>query len=293
MHAGNIYSALASWLITKSQGGEMVLRIDDLDPDRSKTAFADQVMRDFELLGLTWDKGPFYQQGRAGAYQAAFDAISAKAHVYPCFCTRADLHAASAPHLGERNVYAGTCRNLPAQQIESRQQEGRVCSWRVEVPDEEISFEDLLQGPYRENSLRECGDFIIRRADAAFGYHLATVVDDAEQGVNCIVRGIDLQSSTPQQIYLQRLLGIATPQYAHVPLFVNDQQKRLAKRDHDAALDALIERFRTPEALIGHIAYIGGIQPEDDPATPEELLKTFDRKTFAENASQHFAITWK
>ncbi len=293
MHAGNIYAALCSWLIVKSTGGSIVLRIDDLDPDRSKPAFADQVMRDFEQLGLHWDEGPFYQHGRDDAYQTAFEKIAAKAHVYPCYCTRADLHAASAPHLGERNVYPGTCRHLSPQQQLARQQEGRSCAWRVEVPDGLAAFCDLLQGPQTSNLAQECGDFVIRRADSAFGYHLATVVDDAEQGVNCVVRGIDLLSSTPQQMYLQKLLGLGAPAYGHLPLLVNPEGKRLAKRDKDAALDALLAAYKTPEALVGHIAYVGGLQEQDQPASPQQLLETFDLAAFATKAKAHYAITWQ
>lgn len=292
MHAGNIYSALCSWLIVKSTGGSIVLRVDDLDPERSKPAFADQVMRDFEQLGLFWDEGPFFQQGREEAYRAAFEKVSDGAPVYPCFCTRADLHAASAPHLGERNVYQGTCRQLTAQQQAERQREGRPCAWRVQVPDEPLRFQDLLQGPQTSNLACDCGDFVIRRADHAFGYHLATVVDDAEQGVNCVVRGIDLLSSTPQQIYLQRLLDLETPVYGHMPLLVNLEGKRLAKRDRDAALDALLATYRTPEALVGHIAHIGGLQDEDQPASPQQLLQVFNLEKFASKAKAHYAITW-
>lgn len=293
MHAGNIYAALCSWLLVKAHGGSIVLRIDDLDPDRSKAVFADQVMRDFEILGLYWDEGPYYQQGREEAYRAAFDAITEQGLVYPCFCTRADLHAASAPHLGERNVYPGTCRALSHQQIKQYHNEGRRCSWRVQVPDSRVSFDDLLQGETRSNLAHDCGDFVIRRADNAYGYHLATVVDDADQGINCIVRGIDLLSSTPQQMYLQSLLGLQHPDYGHLPLLVNETGKRLAKRDRDAALNELLDRFETPRALIGHIAFIGGLQPLDEPCSPQQLLQVFNQQSFAEKASQHYAIEWR
>ena len=293
MHAGNIYAALCSWLMVKSHGGSIVLRIDDLDPDRCKPAFATQVMRDFEQLGLFWDEGPFYQQGREEAYRAAFETIGQRAEVYPCFCTRADLHAASAPHLGERNVYAGTCRRLSPAERQERSAAGRRCSWRVAVPDATLRFSDLLQGPQESNLAKECGDFVIRRADDAYGYHLATVVDDAEQGVNCVVRGIDLLSSTPQQIYLQKLLGLPQPAYGHLALMVNQEGKRLAKRDRDAALDQLLCQYGTAEALIGHIAFVGGLQPQDAPASPQELLKVFQLEDFAAKAAAHFAITWQ
>ena len=196
MHAGNIFATLMSWLVVKSQGGRIVLRIEDLDVERSKPEFAEQLMRDLEVLGLTWDDGPYYQQGRDEVYETAFRVLEEKGLVYPCFCSRADLHAASAPHRGEKLVYAGTCRNLSADQVEARSKERRP-SWRVRVPDSVYSLDDAVQGHYEQLLSRDCGDFVIRRSDGLFAYQLASVVDDAAQGVNCIVRGMDLLVSTP------------------------------------------------------------------------------------------------
>lgn len=274
MHAGNIFSALVAWLVAKSQGGTMVLRIEDLDRERSKPQFIDAVQRDFETLGLTWDEGPYFQHNRDEAYRAAFKTLDEKGLVYPCFCTRADLHAASAPHLGEKLVYSGTCRSLSAQQ-RAEKLSRRKPAMRLRVPDETIAFDDLIQGHYSQNLETDCGDFLIRRSDQAFAYQLAVVVDDGEQGVNSVVRGVDLLCSTPQQIYLQDMLGIEHAQYAHVPLLEGERNRRLSKRDHDAALDVLLERFKTPEGVIGHIAGITGLASTCEPTTPEELLKTF------------------
>ena len=209
MHAGNIFAALMSWLIVKSEGGRMVLRIEDLDVSRSRQSYVDQVMRDFEYLGLTWDEGPFFQQGRDEAYRQAFNALEERGLVYPCFCTRADLHAASAPHRGEKLVYPGTCRNLSMEERAERSQT-RDPAWRLRVPDKTYALDDLVQGHFEQNLEAECGDFIVRRSDGLFAYQLAVVVDDAAQGVNCIVRGMDLLVSTPQQMYLQELLGLPT-----------------------------------------------------------------------------------
>lgn len=278
MHAGNIFAALVAWLVAKSQGGAMVLRIEDLDRERSKPQFIDAVQRDFESLGLTWDEGPYFQHDRDEAYQAAYDSLRDKGLVYPCFCTRADLHAASAPHRGEKLVYAGTCRSLTGDEV-ARLSQSRNPAYRLRVPDEDVSLDDLIQGPYSQNLERDCGDFLVRRSDGAFAYQLAVVVDDAAQGVNSIVRGVDLLCSTPQQIYLQRMLGLPEATYAHVPLLVAERNRRLSKRDHDAALDALLERFKTPEAVIGHIAGITGLAPTCEPASPEQLLATFDVAT--------------
>lgn len=292
MHAGNVFSALVAWLVAKSQGGSIVLRIENLDAERSKPQFIDAVQRDFEALGLIWDEGPYFQHDRDEAYRAAYDELCERGLVYPCFCTRSDLHAASAPHHGEKLVYAGTCRNLTDEERAERMKERRPAS-RLIVPDETLSFVDGIQGAYSQNLAVECGDFLIRRSDDAFAYQLAVVVDDAAQGVNSIVRGVDLLCSTPQQMYLQDLLGYPHPAYAHVPLLVAEEGRRLSKRDHDAALDALLARFKTPAGIIGHIAGITGLAPTCDPATPEQLLATFDLQAFASSIPDNVQIRWR
>lgn len=292
MHAGNIYAALSAWLVAKSQGGTIVLRIEDLDRERSKAEYITAVQRDFELLGLTWDQGPFFQHDRDEAYLEAFSALERKGLVYPCFCTRADLHAASAPHRGEKFVYPGTCRGLTAKQIAEKSLR-RAPAQRLRVPDAAYSFEDLVQGHYEQNLAHDCGDFLIRRSDQAFAYQLAVVVDDAAQGVTSIVRGVDLLCSTPQQLYLQELLGLDHPRYAHIPLLVAEKNRRLSKRDHDAGIEELLARFKTPEAIIGHIAGICGLAPTCDSATPEQLLATFDVVRLPEQFDDPVQIAWR
>lgn len=292
MHAGNIYAALSAWLVAKSQGGTIVLRIEDLDRDRSKAEYISAVQRDFELLGLTWDHGPFFQHDRDEAYLEAFSALERRGLVYPCFCTRADLHAASAPHRGEKFVYPGTCRGLTAEQIVEKSMR-RAPAQRLRVPDDTYFFEDMVQGRYKQNLAHDCGDFLIRRSDQAFAYQLAVVVDDAAQGVTSIVRGVDLLCSTPQQLYLQELLGLDHPRYAHIPLLVAEKNRRLSKRDHDAGIEELLARFKTPEAIIGHIAGICGLAPTCDPATPEQLLATFDVARLPELFSDPVQIPWR
>ena len=291
MHAGNIYAALTAWLVAKSQGGTIVLRIEDLDRDRSKAEYISAVQRDFELLGLTWDYGPFFQHDRDEAYTEAFQALERRGLVYPCFCTRADLHAASAPHRGEKFVYPGTCRDLSSEQVAAKSLL-RAPAQRLRVPDAMYSFEDMVQGHYAQNLAHDCGDFLIRRSDQAFAYQLAVVVDDAAQGVTNVVRGVDLLCSTPQQLYLQELLGLSHPRYAHIPLLVAEENRRLSKRDHDAGLEELLVRYKTPEAIIGHIAGICGLAPTCDPATPEQLLDTFDIENLPELFSDPVQIPW-
>ena len=294
MHAGNIFAALVAWLVAKSQGGRMVLRVEDLDRERSKPRFVSDVQRDFESLGLTWDEGPYLQHDRDEAYRAAFDALAGRNLVYPCFCTRADLHAASAPHRGEKPVYPGTCRSLSADERSARAAAtGRVPAERLIVPDRVYGLDDLVQGPYTQNLARDCGDFLVRRSDGAFAYQLAVVVDDAEQGVNSVVRGMDLLCSTPQQIYLQELLGLPGAVYAHVPLIVGERDRRLSKRDRDAALDELLVRFKTPAAIIGHIAGLTGLAPSADPVTPEELLPLFSAGQLKSCFPDPIQIQWQ
>ena len=292
MHAGKIFAALMSWLVVKSQNGKMVLRIEDLDVERSKQAWADQVQRDLEFLGLTWDEGPYFQQDRNEAYEEAFGLLEERAHVFPCFCTRADLHAASAPHRGEKIVYPGTCRSLTPHDVERRKGE-RSPAWRLAAPDVDFEFDDLVQGSFHQNLMHECGDFVIRRSDGLFAYQLAVVVDDAQQGVNCIVRGMDLLVSTPQQVYLQDVLGYPHATYAHVPLIVGERDRRLSKRDRDAALDVLIARFGTAEALIGHIAAITGLIPEEEPIACENLLESFEVERLGSVFPDKVQILWR
>lgn len=277
MHAGNIFAALVSWLLARRVAGKVVLRIEDIDTGRSKREYADGIMRDFEALGLTWDGEALYQSARSQAYATAFETLERQKLTYPCYCTRADIHAASAPHVGEKPVYPGTCRMLEPDERLRRENEaravGRAPSIRLAVPHERVSFEDMFQGCYGQVLDLECGDFVIRRSDSAFAYQLAVVVDDAFQGIDCVVRGCDLLSSTPQQIFLQHLLELPTPRYAHVPVLMGPDGHRLSKRHADASLESLLDQYHTPEGIIGHIAYVSGLIPDDEPCCPDDLVR--------------------
>ena len=271
MHLGNVFSALLAWLSVRSAGGRMLLRIEDLDPDRSKPVFADAIRRDLEWLGLDWDQESEPQSKRTEYYRAAFEALEAQGLVYPCYCTRAQLHAASAPHASDgQSVYPGTCRSLRPEDRPA----GRKPAWRLMVPDGTISFRDGLQGEYRENLLRDCGDFIIRRSDGVYAYQLAVVVDDAGMGVSQVVRGCDLLSSTPRQLYLYRLLDKPAPAFYHVPLLTAPDGRRLSKRDGDLDLSALRLRY-APEALIGLLACAAGLLPKPEAVSAGELAPQF------------------
>lgn len=270
MHLGNVMCALLSWLSAKSKGGTWVLRIEDLDPDRSRRQFADRLMRDLEWLGLTWDEGPYFQSERHDRYAAALERLCAMDLVYPCFCTRADIMATQAPHESDgRIVYAGTCRARTYNKEDMER-----AALRLKVPDREIAFTDGHYGPQRVNLSRHCGDFVIRRKDGAWAYQLAVVVDDAEMGITEVVRGSDLLLSSPQQIYLAELLGYPLPSFIHLPLLCNAQGQRLSKRDKSLDMEALRADF-TAEEIIGRLAFLAGLKPDDTPCRPEELLKTF------------------
>ena len=274
MHLGNLWSCLLAWLAARSAGGGMVLRLEDLDPDRCRPEFCDQVMRDLEWLGLDWDGQPIYQSRRTQAYAAAFHALEERGLVYPCFCTRAQRLAASAPHRSDgAALYSGRCRHL-APEARAALSARRVPAWRIQVPEETVSFRDKLQGDCAQNLAAECGDFILRRSDGVYAYQLAVVVDDAFQGVTQVVRGSDLLDSTPRQLWLQEQLGLPHPEYGHVPLLLAPDGRRLAKRDHDLELGQLRARYTAPQ-LLGRLACAAGLIPEYAPVAAGELVKEF------------------
>ncbi|TXF36286.1 tRNA glutamyl-Q(34) synthetase GluQRS [Collinsella sp. BA40] len=280
MHLGNVYAALMAWLSVRSQGGRMVLRIEDLD-DRCRRGRWDALLiEDLEWLGLDWDEGPVYQSDRLDRYERAFEALRAQGLLYPCFCSRAELHAASAPHASDGTpIYAGTCRGLSAEDVARRRAE-RPGAWRLRVPSADdprgdVAFTDRVYGPQHETLARDCGDFLVRRSDGVFAYQLAVCVDDAEMGVNEVVRGRDLLGSSARQMYLQDLLDLPHPAYAHVPLLVTADGRRLSKRERDCDLGELRARFGTPEALLGMVAHAAGIAPDARPRSAGDLVELF------------------
>lgn len=276
MHLGNLFSALLAWLSVRSKNGRIVLRIEDLDIGRCRIENALQFEKDLRWLGLDWDEGgcfePYLQSKRGQVYDEVFDKLSQMGLVYPCYCSRASLHAASAPHASDgQYVYSGGCKNLTAQQ---RAQMTKIPAWRLEVPDREVSFIDGHLGKFSQNLARECGDFIIRRADGVYGYQLAVVVDDALMEVTEVVRGCDLLDSTPRQIYVNQLLGYDIPSYYHLPLLTAPDGRRLSKRDKDMDLSEL-EKNYTPQQLVGKLAYIAGIIKTPEAVSARELVDEF------------------
>ena len=273
MHLGNVFAALLSWLSPKSQGGGWILRMEDLDTLRTKAEYAEVLREDLQWLGLHWDEETAAQSTRSAVYDRYFEELREKNLLFPCYCTRSQLHNVNAPHLSDGTyVYAGTCRDLtPAQRAEKK----RAPSWRVMVPDREYALCDLVQGDYRENLLTDCGDFVVRRADGVYVYQLAVTVDDGESGVTEVVRGWDLLGSAPRQMYLQELFSFEHPRYAHIPMLMAPEGRRLSKRDQDLDMGALRSRLK-PEQLIGVLAHAAGLTETAAPISAKELATVFD-----------------
>lgn len=273
MHLGNVFSALMAWCSVRKQNGTMLLRIEDLDPDRCRAEYAEQLKNDLLWLGLDWDAESAMQSTRTDIYASYFDKLDRRGLIYPCYCTRNELHAASAPHTADgQPVYPGTCRALTEAQ---RAEKTRGPAWRVRVPEEAFCFTDGVFGYQKEFLPEACGDFILRRSDGVYAYQLAVVVDDGEAGVTEVVRGCDLLGSTPRQLFLQQQFGFEHPQYFHVPLLIAPDGRRLSKRDRDLDLGALRQRF-TAQELIGRLAFAAGLTETPAPLSAQELAAGFD-----------------
>lgn len=272
MHLGNVFAALMAWLSVRSKGGEMVLRMEDLDTQRTSGEYARILREDLRWLGLDYDRETPPQSARSAIYDTYFDRLAQMGLLYPCYCTRSQLHSVNAPHLSDGTyVYPGTCRNLTEMQ---RSAFHRAPAWRVRVPDRVWAVEDWVQGHYECNLATDCGDMVVRRADGVYVYQLAVTVDDGEAGVTEVVRGMDLLSSAPRQMYLQELLGFPHPAYAHVPMLLAPDGRRLSKRDRDLDLGQLRARV-TPEKLIGTLAFCAGLIEKNEPVSARELAGEF------------------
>ena len=262
MHLGNLLCALLAWLSVRSRGGTFLLRIEDLDTGRCRREYARQLEQDLLWLGLDWDEGGS-RGGLAGSYFQS---------------QRGPMYAAALERLQRQGlaVYPGTCARLTADEVEEkRRQSSRPPALRLRVPKETIAVEDGHLGVCREYLPTECGDFLLRRSDGLYAYQLAVVVDDAAMGVTEVVRGADLLSSTPRQLLLYRLLGLRAPRFIHFPLLLDQQGRRLSKRDGSIGLDALQARL-VPEEVVGKLAYLAGLNPSGQPRTPEQLVPVFD-----------------
>lgn len=288
MHLGNVFTAVLSWLSVKSRGGRWLLRIEDLDPMRSKREFSEQIEDDLNWLGLDWDeggldgrgeRGPYCQRMRGNFYESALRTLDDEGLTYPCRCTRGELMATNAPHLSDgRKVYGGTCRPARLGGSNADVTEGRpVRATRLYVPDECVTFEDGVFGTVAVDLGREIGDFVVRRGDGAWAYQLAVVVDDAMMGVTEVMRGCDLLQSAAQQIYINSLLGYEAPRYVHLPLICNSEGQRLSKRDGSLNMEAL-RRDYSAEEILGRIGYMAGIIERPERVTLQQLTEMYDEK---------------
>lgn len=288
IHLGNVWTALLAWLQARHQGGAFVLRIEDLDPDRSRPQWTAQLLDDLRWLGLDWDEGPdtggpyapYEQDRRRGRYAEALECLAAQGLTYACYCTRAEVRAAaSAPHGAEpREQCPNNCWMLSPRERQSREAAGRRPCLRMRMSEAiaPIQFEDLCRGLISENLGQVAGDFVIRRADGVHAYQLAVVVDDGEMAISHVIRGADLLDSTARQIWLHRVLGYTPPHFGHVPLLIDPDGHRLSKRQSSLAVAALRAAGKRPAEIIGRLAWWAGLIPVFEETLPRELIGALD-----------------
>ncbi|MDO4815320.1 MAG: glutamate--tRNA ligase family protein [Bacillota bacterium] len=297
LHIGNIATSLLTWLDCRKAGGKLILRMEDIDRDRCKSEYAFKIADDLQWLGIPYDKGwdenspEFAQSSRTELYDEAFKLLFDKGLVYPCYCSRCQRLAASAPHPGEVSVdYGCKCRSLTDKERQTLEQSGRRPSWKVSVPNREISFTDGHYGKISEN-LAVSGDFIIRRSDGIYAYQLAVSVDDMEMGINRVVRGHDLLGSTAKQIWLINELGGTAPEYCHAPLLVTEDSRKMSKRYGDLSTEVLRNKY-SPEELTGKIAFLLGLADSSAPISPCELLENFSWDKISKNDIEFKSSEW-
>lgn len=260
LHAGSLVAALGSYLEARRRDGQWLVRIEDVDTLRTVPGAADAILRALECCALFWDGPVLYQSQRIERYRGVLESLEAAGLAYPCTCTRRELaHRPRARDGG--SIYPGTCRG-------GVRHPDRPRAMRLRVTDIPVGFQDTLQGLYRQHLTSEVGDFVIRRADGLFAYQLAVVVDDADQGITQVVRGSDLLDSTPRQIYLQRLLGLPTPHYTHLPVALDTRGEKLSKQTHAPPLD---EHHPSP-ALVAVLRFLGQRPPLELEREPPALV---------------------
>lgn len=262
LHMGNLASFLLAWLDARCAGGGLIFRMEDLDPDRSSKKSEESIVHALEVFGLDWDEGypdaGYSQSERSEKYDVVFDLLLRRDLLYPCYCSRSERLAASAPHPGEQRHDPGCkCRYLTVSERRLLDKSGRKAAWKIKVPDKTISFCDGHYGEFSEN-LADSGDFIIKRSDGVYAYQLAVSFDDMDMGITRVVRGRDLLSSTARQIWLIETLGGSVPQYYHAPLIVGADGRKLSKRCGELSAEALLAKH-SPEELLGHLAGLLGL----------------------------------
>ncbi len=287
LHLGNARTALLSWLWARKERATYLMRIEDLDAPRVRPGMAERQLDELRWLGLDWDGEPVFQSQRAAAYQDALRRLGD--HVYECFCSRAEIAAASAPQGDEGPRYPGTCSALNRAQREERRRH-RPPAIRLRVPPGSISFHDEILGEQAFDTGQLVGDFVLRRADGVLAYQLAVVVDDAAMGITQVLRGADLLSSTARQILLHRLLGQREPRWAHAPLVLSDAGERLSKRDRSLSLSALRKSGQGPRQLVAALARLSGLDAPE-PCEPRDLLEGFSLSKIPREAVRIAGLT--
>ena len=281
LHLGNLRTALLAWCFARSRRGRFLLRIEDLDPQRSRAQHEGAILSDLQRVGIDWDGEPARQSERIERHRAAFEALRADGVLYRCWCTRAEIREAlEAPHGGPSGgAYPGTCRELPARERALRERSGAPSAWRLDARAQRVGFRDALAG----EPSAVVDDFVVWRegSPASDGrglpaYNLAVVVDDAAEAVGQVVRGDDLIETTPRQILLARLLGLPVPSYAHVPLVLGADGQRLAKRHGAVTLTERLALGESIGAVIGWMAASAGLAPPGSSLTAGEVLAAFD-----------------
>jgi len=285
LHLGNARTALLAWLMARSQGGQFVMRMEDLDGPRTVPGAAEGILSDLRWLGLDWDEGPdvggpfspYVQSARSRAYDDALASLSAQGLVFECWCSRAEIAAASAPHGPQDDGprYPGTCRSLSSAATLARRGEGRPPSLRFRVEPGEMRFRDAIFGEQAVDLSAAVGDFVVRRSDGPYAYQLAVAVDDGRMGITDVVRGADLLSSTPRQIRILEALGLPVPRWAHVPLLLGADGQRLSKRNGDRTLSALRSRGIGAPRLVAALARSAGLTDRQE-LEPRELVGCFE-----------------
>lgn len=273
LHLGGAATFLVAWLEARRRGGPLLLRIEDVDRARASDALADEIMRDLEWLGLTWDEGPVYQSARSERYEERLAELARGGHTYWCDCSRAEIaRVASAPHAGEEGPrYPGTCARYGMDLRAFK----RPPALRFAVPPGRFAFHDALRGGLEEDVAETVGDFVLKRGDGIYAYQLAVTVDDADAAIDHVVRGGDLLSSSGRQTALLRTLGAPVPTYLHTPLVVMPDGSRLAKREASLSVRAHREAGTPRERLLGGLAYLVGLVSEDAPCDLAALLETY------------------
>lgn len=291
LHMGNLRTALLAWLYARGMDGQFILRIEDLDRPRMRAGATEHMLDDLRWLGLDWDEGPdcggphapYTQSQRLDIYHHHLQHLRDADLIYPCYCSRAEIaQVASAPQEGssEGPRYPGTCRELTAARRRQLEASGRRPSLRFRVDDQRtVSFTDLLAGPTSQHVQRSIGDFIVLRSDGIFAYQFTVVVDDGLMQINQVVRGEDLLSSTARQILLFEALGFPVPAFAHVPLLLDAEGKRMAKRQQSMGLAPLRQAGATPQQVLGQLAASCGLLPPNPPTSPSHLAQQYHLNT--------------